>query len=49
MTYREITTSLKEVEVLMIPPNGVKQKLDGVVDSAPSDKGCDVLDGGVDS
>ena len=31
---------LKEVEELMIPPDGVRRKLDGVADSAPSDKGC---------
>ena len=29
----------------MIPPDGGKQKLDGVVDSVPSEKGCKVLDG----
>jgi len=29
----------------MISANGVKQKLDGVVDSVPPDKGCEVLDG----
>ena len=29
----------------MIPSDGVKQKLDGVVDSGPPDKGCEVLDG----
>ena len=33
-----------EVEELMIPPDGVKLKFDGVVDSGPSDKGCGVLD-----
>ena len=45
MTYREIQTTLKEVEELMIPPDGVEQKLDGVVDSVPPGKGCKVLDG----
>ena len=29
----------------MIPPDGVEQRLDGVVDSIPPDKGCEVLDG----
>ena len=29
----------------MIPPDGVKRKLDGVIDSILSDKGCEVLDG----
>ena len=36
MTYWD---TLKEEEELMIPPDGVKQKLDGVVDSVPPDKG----------
>ena len=34
-----IATTLKEVEELMIPPDCVTQKLDGVVDSVPPDKG----------
>ena len=29
----------------MIPPDGVKQELDGVVDNLPPDKGYEVLDG----
>ena len=29
----------------MIPPDGVKEKLDGVVDSVLPDNGCEVLDG----
>ena len=29
----------------MIPPDSVKVKLDGVIDSVPPDKGCEVLDG----
>ena len=29
----------------MIPPDGVKRKLDGVVDSDLPDKGCEVLAG----
>ena len=29
----------------MILADGVKRKLDGVVDSVPSDKDCEVLDG----
>ena len=28
----------------MIPPDSIKQKLDGVVDSVPPNKGCEVLD-----
>ena len=44
MTYREIAATLKEVEEVMIPPNDVKGKLDGVVDSVPPDKGCKMLD-----
>ena len=39
-----MATTLKEVEELMIPLGGVQQKLDGVVDSVPLDKGCEVLD-----
>ena len=42
----KIATALKKVEEL-IPPDGVKRKLDGVVDSVPPDKGCEVLDGGL--
>ena len=34
-----------EVEELMIPPDSVERKLDGVIDSVPPDKGCEVLDG----
>ena len=45
MTTREIVTTLKKVEKFMIPPDGVKRKLDGVVDSVPPDKGCEVLYG----
>jgi len=45
MTYPKIAKTLMEVEELMIPPDGVMRKLDGVVESAPSDKGCEVLDG----
>ena len=40
-----MATTLKEVEELMIPPDIVKWKLDGVVDSVPPDKACQVLDG----
>ena len=29
----------------MIPPDGIKRKLDGDVDSVPPEKGCEVLDG----
>ena len=29
----------------MIPPDGAKRKLDGVVDKVPADKCCEVLDG----
>ena len=41
----KIATTLKEVEELMIPPDGVNRKLDAMVDSVPPDKGCEVLDG----
>ena len=47
MTYREIAATLKEVEEVMIPPGGVKRKLDGLVDSVPPHKGCEMLDGEV--
>ena len=47
MTYREIATTLKDVEELMIPPDAIKQKLDGMVDSVPPDKSYEVLDGEV--
>ena len=45
MTTRKIVTTLKKVEKFMIPPDGVKRKLDGVVDSVPPDKGYKVLYG----
>ena len=41
---RKITTTVKEVEELVIPPDGVKRKLDGLVDSVPPNKSCEVLD-----
>ena len=41
----KIATTLKEKEELMTPPNGLKRILDGVVDSIPPSKGCEVLDG----
>ena len=41
----KIAKTLKEVEECMIPPDGVKQKLDGVEGSVPPDEGCEVLDG----
>jgi len=37
--------TLNEVEELMIPPDGVKLKLDRVVDSVPPDMGCEMLGG----
>ena len=40
----KIATTLKEVEELMIQPDSVKRKLDGVIDSVPPGKGCEVLD-----
>ena len=30
---------------MKIPPDGVKRKLDGVLDSVPLDKSCEVLGG----
>ena len=47
MTYLEIATTLKEVGEVMTPPDGVKGKLDGIIDSIPTDKACEVLDGEV--
>ena len=41
----KIAKTLKEVEELMTPPDGVKCEFDRVVDSVPPDKGCEVLDG----
>ena len=37
--------TLKKLEEVMIPPDGVKRKLDAVVDNVPSDKDYEVLDG----
>ena len=45
MTNWKIATTLKEVEGLMIPADGVKRKWDAVVDSVPPDKDFEVLDG----
>ena len=42
---RKIAATLKGVKDLMIPPDGVKRRLDGVVDSVQPDKGCEVLHG----
>ena len=39
MTSGKIATTLKEVEELMIPTDGVKQKLHGVVDRVLAEKG----------
>ena len=44
---RKIPTTLKEIEEMKIPTDGAKYKLDGVVESAPLDEGCEVLDGKV--
>jgi len=41
----KIATTLKEVEELVIPPESVERKLEGVVDSVPPDKDYEVLDG----
>ena len=38
-------TTLKKLEEVMIPPDGIKQKLDGKVDSVPSDESYELLDG----
>ena len=45
MTNREIPKTLKEAEEMMIPPDSVEQKFDGVVDVVPAVMGCEVLDG----
>ena len=42
---RKISATLKAIEELVIPPDGAKRKLDGVVESDPPDKSCEVLDG----
>ena len=41
---REIPTTLKEIEEVVILTDGVKWKFDGVVDSVPPDEGYEVLD-----
>ena len=41
----KIATTLTKVGESMIPPDGVKRKLDEVEDSVPPEKGCEVLDG----
>ena len=38
-------TTLKKLEEVMIPPDGIKQKLDGKVDRVPSDESYESLDG----
>ena len=38
-------TTLEKLEEVMIPPDGVKWKLDGVVDNVPPDECYEVLDG----
>ena len=40
----KIPPTLKEIEEVLIPTDGVKRKLDGVVDSVLPDKDCEVLD-----
>jgi len=45
MTYGKITTTMKEVEELLIPSDDFKEELDGVVHSALPDKGCEVVYG----
>ena len=38
--------TLKKLEEVMIPPDGVKRKiLDEVIDGIPPDEGCEILDG----
>ena len=37
--------SLKKLEGIMIPPDGVKRKLCAAIDSVPTDEGCELLDG----
>lgn len=43
-TIWKIAATLKVVEEIIIPQDGVKRKLDGVVNSVSPDKGCEVLD-----
>lgn len=40
--------NLKRLEEVMIPPDGVKRKLEGVVEGVPLDEGEELLDGMVD-
>ena len=43
MAYQENRNNLEGVEEWIIPTGEVKQKLDGVVDSVPPDKGLKCL------
>ena len=45
MTNWKVAVTLKEEEELMIPPDGAKRELVGVIYSILLDDGCAVLDG----
>jgi len=45
MTYREHRNNPEENRRVDITPDGVKRKLDGMVERVLPDKGCEVLDG----
>ena len=40
----KIATTLKKVDELMIPPDGIRRKLNEVVDGVLPGRGCKVLD-----
>ena len=44
LRFPRSSSTLNEVEEVMIPTDCVKRKLDGVVDSVLFDKGCEVFD-----
>ena len=45
MTYRESRNNPEGSRKLIIPPDGVQRNLDGVVESVPPEKFCEVLHG----
>ena len=45
MTYQKNRNNPEGSRRVGDPPDGVKRKLDAVVDSIPLEKGCEVIDG----